>query len=240
MKLLCVSDLHLDVVTMGVPRFPELVDALMHTVEVAIAAKVDGYVFLGDLCDPDSGPVVFRCVELAIRTADFLRRNGIPSWWLAGNHDVIEDGSGRTTLDPVRHSGMVIEDPMGWAVLDKKGKIVANFVGLPFTATSHPYDPSEILRKNLLDDGTPNVVFSHLSVPGIIPGEETIDMPRGRDVMLPVELLARPDVLVVQGHYHRQQVHQHKGATVNVVGSLARLTFGEESHNPGYLLVEVA
>ena len=64
-------------------------------------------------------------------------------------------------------------------------------------------------------------------------------MPRGRDILLPTELLARPDVLVLQGHYHRQQVFHHMGAVVHVVGSLARLTFSEQNHLPGYLIVEM-
>jgi len=235
-----VSDLHLDAVTMGVPRFPELEQALAHTVQVAAQQKVDAYVFLGDLCDPDSGPTVFKCVELAIRTARCLAdAYGIRSYWLAGNHDVIEDGSGLTTLGPIRPAlgshGMVIEHPTSWA-LDG-----ATFVALPFTATSHAYDPAKFLADHLPTGahGGPYVVLSHLNVPGIIPGEETTEMPRGRDITLPLELLARPDVLVLQGHYHRQQVHRHMGAVVNVCGSLARLTHGEEEHTPGYLLCEV-
>jgi DNA repair exonuclease SbcCD nuclease subunit len=241
MKIVCTSDWHLDAVTLGVRRFPELKSAVGKSVDAAIAAKADAYVFVGDLCDPDSGPCVFRCLELAQRTALTLLDNGIKSYWVAGNHDVIEDGSGDTTLTPL------FAMPLGIDVFDRPGSADpclgdVMFTFLPYTATSHAYDPESALVKHvgaLPVEGLKHVVFSHLSVPGIVPGEETTEMPRGREVTLPVEFFkGRDDIVVIQGHYHRRQKFSRGGVDVHVVGSLARLTFGEQEHEPGYLIVE--
>lgn len=240
MKLLAFSDVHLDASTAGVPRFSDGAAAMDVIVQRAISERCDMVAFLGDLTDPDSGPVVFRAVEHAVRTALRLANSDIRSMWLAGNHDVFEDGSGRTTLAPLvplRESArvpvFVWEQPAFFTFAD------VNVVALPFTASSHPYDPAEHLRRCLSAD-RPNLVLSHLSVPGIIPGEETKEMPRGREVMLPLDALqGRNDVCVLQGHYHRRQTHVHGGVTVNVVGSPNRFTFGDEEHEPGFLIVEI-
>lgn len=237
MKLLCSSDWHGDAVTLGKPRFKDVEAAVRETVDVAIKKKVDRYLFLGDLCDPDSGVSVFRCVGLAIEVARTLSNNAIPSIWLAGNHDVIEDGSGETTMTPLRglddSNIQVIEQP----------KAFGTFLALPFTATSHAYDARKFVTGILDSKHLPPqfTVLSHLSMPGVQPGEETTDMPRGRDIEFPLDLFpeGRTDALILQGHYHRQQRHVFQGsAPVHIPGSLERLTFGEQGHEPSYLLIE--
>lgn len=235
MRVLACSDVHLDHVTLGVPRNKELRAAMTRTLVAAVEEEIDLYIFAGDLCDPDSGVSVFRCVETAIMVSRQLAYKGIASIWLAGNHDVIEDGSGDTTLTPMRHLGdqriTVAEQPGLYC----QGRVLA----LPFTATSHAYNAEEFVNEI---DASPSIVIAHLSVRGIIPGEETTEMPRGRDIDLPVEAIHKrwPDALIIQGHYHRQQVFRHTcGAEVHIPGSLARLTFGEENHTPGYMMFEV-
>lgn len=244
MKAVVVSDIHLDHVTHGVPRFRELRAAVHRTVDVAIEEQAGLYIFAGDLCDPDSGSSVFRCVEVAIEAAWRLSQRGIPSIWVAGNHDVIEDGTNDTTLAPLRAMNpdmiYVFEEP-GVAKFgdpDKKGREVF-IIALPFTATSNPYDVESFLVAAAETVSAPRadvVIVSHLSVPGIEPGEETKEMPRGREVLLPVEAATKYAGLVLQGHYHRQQ-RTKEG--IWVVGSMARLTFCEEKNDPGYLVVRI-
>lgn len=233
MKLLVTSDWHLDWTTHGVDRFEELRAAVRETVDTAIRERVDLYLFLGDLCDPDSGSSVFRCVEVAIEAATRLAGNRIQSVWMAGNHDVIEDGSGRTTLAPLCgiHDTKihVSERP---AALPFYGKVL---ITLPFAPTCRAYDPEKWVTSNIVGDPRDKIVIGHLSVPGIIPGEETTEMPRGREVVFPVAA-SEGVALRMNGHYHRRQVTPEG---IHIPGSLARLTFGEEENNPGYLLVEV-
>ncbi len=235
MRILLTSDWHLDWVTHGVSRFEDLERAVEATVRHAVDTRCDAYGFCGDLCDPDSGSRVFRCAALAIDAALDLSDAEIPSFWLAGNHDVIEDGTGGTTLAPLAALGsreiVVCEQP---DVATVGGLVVAL---LPFTASSHAYDAEECVR-NLDNHQHVHMVVGHLSVPGVVPGEETADMPRGRDVVLPVDEIKRrlPRARIVQGHYHRRQVTKDG---VIIVGSLARLTFNEEGNDPGFLVLEV-
>jgi exonuclease SbcD len=254
MKILLTSDWHADARTLGHARFDDVDRAVRQTVDAAIKQKVDAYCFLGDLCDPDSGSSVFRSVELAISTAVALSREGILNVWLAGNHDVIEDGSGDTTLSPLRplvsaYAGLtyLFERPgtvLAGQGLDKRAVFIR---ALPYTATSHGYDPTEHVGRSTKVDArmTANtylIVLAHLAVEGVQPGEETKEMPRGRDVTFPRVSFPEEDSTthLFNGHYHRQQTHGMPGyRPVHIPGAPARFTFGEQDNEPGYLLVEV-
>lgn len=241
MKLLVTSDWHADAKTIGHARFGDVERAVGEMVQRAIELRVGAFLFLGDLCDPDSGSAAFRSVELAVSAAMTLSRAGIRSIWMAGNHDVIEDGSGDTTLSPLRPL-----DCMGSLVeVVERPRCLELGVGLrlqllPYTATSHPYDPKA--EVDGLDwRGCKLVVAGHLAVEGVEPGEETTDMPRGRDVVFPRECFSLADkVVLLNGHYHRQQTHERPGfVPLSIPGSPARFTFGEQDNRPGYLIVEV-
>jgi DNA repair exonuclease SbcCD nuclease subunit len=99
-KILATSDWHLDATTAGFDRFDDVSEAIEEAISVAVAERVDLFVFLGDLCDPDANRAP-RCVAKAIDVAQRLRNKMIPSRWLVGNLDVIEDGSGTSTLAPL-------------------------------------------------------------------------------------------------------------------------------------------
>lgn len=237
MKLVVSSDWHPDHVTHGVRRFAEVKEAAHRTVDRAIEERADAYVFAGDLCDPDTGSVVFRCVELAVEVATRLAARGIPSAWVAGNHDVIEDATGDTVLSPLRALANMTDEI---EVFERPGVFAragAHVICLPFAATSHAYDVEATiadLGQGLERDKT--IVVAHLNIAGVVPGEETTEMPRGREVWLPVEAAKRVARHVVSGHYHRRQRTKDG---VWIIGSLARLTFGEEGNEPSFLILEV-
>lgn len=232
MKILCTSDWHLDWVSMGVSRFDEVSRAVDKTVEEAVRRRVDLYLFTGDLCDPDSGTSVFRCAAKAIEVAKRLAAEEIQSVWVVGNHDVLEDGSGDTTLTPLKETGYAV-------VFDKPAFMRVNstthLLALPFTASSHGYDPAAFVKEHRQFFEGPWIVAGHLMVPGVVPGEETLEMPRGRDVVFPIEECSGA-ALMINGHYHRRQ--KSPGGVV-IPGSLARLTAGEQHHEPSFLVLEV-
>ena len=257
LKINAISDLHLDWSTSGIARFNEGRSALDKAVEDTISRRANVFVFCGDLCNPDSGSSVFRCVAAAVAATLTLARHDIVSIWLTGNHDVIEDGSGESTLEPL------VAVSRTWSGSDlihvANGKVAFNrmlwfrnrpyqFVCLPFVATDRAYDAAEMIRSLPSGGETslnlPMIVFSHLHLRGIIPGEETQDMPRGRDIWLPDEQLkkiseSRP-VHVFSGHYHRRQVHTTpSGLEVNIIGAPVRFTHGEESHVPAFLRIDI-
>lgn len=241
MKIIVSSDWHLDASTSGLPRFDDVSAAVDEVIEAARRENADAFLFLGDLCDPDTTRS-HRCSAAAIAAA-IKCRTAIKTFWLAGNHDVIEDGFGTTTLSALRESEVATR------VFEQPG-VVSPFSGvsiiaLPFTARSHAYDPAEYVERvaesgALGDDKV--IVIGHLNIEGITPGSETTDMPRGRDVFLPTAAIKKhlPNAIVLNGHYHhRQEFMSRDGVVVHIPGSLERLTFGEERNEPGYLIVEV-
>lgn len=238
MKIVVASDFHLDHISQGVDRFDELNAAVTEVVRYVVDKKnhCDLFIFLGDLCDPDGGTRMFRSLELAMYAAVTMTTHDIPNIWIAGNHDVIEDGSGRTTLSPMRcFTGQLKKQTH---LFETPGCMEINRVQLmvlPFTASSHAYNAEqEIAKANLRADA---IILSHLNVPGIVPGEEATDMARGRSISLPPSKVLKGKT-VLQGHIHQAQTFQYGDSKVHIPGSLARLTFGAETHTPGFMVFE--
>lgn len=199
------------------------------------------YLFLGDLSDPDT-PRTHQAVALGASTASELwHEHGIPSRWLVGNHDVIEDGTDASTQwSMLMFSRHVNPGSRGFEVWSRPSVEVigdVSFVSLPYTPRSHAYDPAEFVRTVEVTTRWV-VVAGHLSIRGMIPGSETRELPRGRDVFFPLdECRSRwgSRALLLNGHYHTQQVHEG----IHLPGSLEKLTFGEQSAACGWLIAEI-
>jgi DNA repair exonuclease SbcCD nuclease subunit len=239
-KVLATSDWHADHSTSGVDRFEDIRAAALQTVEVAIQERVSLYAFLGDLADPDDGPRALRAVGLALEVQEKLHGCGIAQVWIAGNHDVIEDGSGRTVLSPLAKA----ERSMCWVfenlpmrMSDPHGSVAgASVLAIPYPAASASVDVAEHVRRWSNNVGERGLVLAHCTnVDGARQGEETLEMPRGRGVRLPQEDLPK-GWTVLNGHFHTPQVTP---AGVIVPGALARLTHGEETNDPRFVLLEI-
>lgn len=243
MKIVYSSDYHLDVSTAGVLRCAELARAVDHVVNYAIVKRADIFVFGGDLMNPDAGSIVFEAMRITLAAANRLSMMGVCSFWLSGNHDVVEDGSGRTSLEPLKSCSPLVR------VVDRPESMLidgVHFTFLPFTASSHPYNPEEFVRENVSTEAPHHVIISHLThVRGISPGEESIDMARGRSLSLPDECIVERRqgraMTVLSGHFHRGGTYETPaGLSVHVPGSLARLRFGpEEDIDPAFIVVDV-
>jgi DNA repair exonuclease SbcCD nuclease subunit len=229
MHLTVVSDLHLDARTGGMSRHNDIEAALFDAVDSA-NAKSNLFICLGDVCNPDSGSCVFQCIRTLI---EVTKRLHVPSLWLAGNHDVIENGSGQTTLEPLKSLGdkvSVIDSP-GWYAYSATKPI--GIFALPFTPYSHKYDPKVQIQRDQHAPSSVQLVMGHLNVKGAQPGDEE-DMVRGREVWLPVpEIQTKwPQAMIINGHIHQRQTTPDQ---VHIPGSLERLRFDEERHRPGWL-----
>lgn len=244
-RFLVLGDLHLDQSTAGVDRFEDGAAALGAAVAKAIELQVDAFIFPGDLADPHTARAHRAAAELAKAQAE-LRRNLVLPIFLAGNHDVVEDGSGSSVLDALAHSelGLVLTRPRMLTIhslrlRSARSRPVCTLIALPFTPSSHNYDPDAWVRAlpPPQDPTLPVLVVGHLNLEGITVGSETTEMPRGRDVFWPLEALRErfPGALLVGGHYHAAQEYQG----VHIVGSAARLRFDERDNEPGYLVLEV-
>lgn len=238
-RMLLFSDLHLDAVTMGVPRFEELLGTLAQVKEIARVNECSSYVFLGDLCNPDS-PTAFRCVAAMAEWGREMRKDlGAEGYFVDGNHDVVEDGHGTSVLSPLASvdGAEVVHSPSEYV---QDG---VNLAFLPYPSRAKSYDPTKwakVFEKNT------GLVFGHLNLKDAVPakreggdevdeygaivGTESEEMARGREVMWPVKnLRARcPGAKLFGGHYHG-------GVTfggVHIVGSPALFTFGEQANRP--------
>jgi len=243
MKIVCTSDWHLDQSTAGVDRFEDTCQAIDVSVDAAIAMKADAYLMCGDLTDPNNVRS-HRAVAKAVQVQMKLCGADVFPIWVVGNHDVIEDGSGVTTMSALSHcapdyADHVIAEPCVVAVRDGKRWRRCDVIGLPFTASSHAYNPDEYIRSLVgkVDAAGPVLIVGHLNHGGITPGSETADMPRGREVFWPMEAIREcfPNSVVIGGHYHTPQ--EYDGCTI--IGSMSRLRFDERDNDLGYLVVDL-
>lgn len=250
MKVLITSDWHLDWTTAGMNRFDDVFAAVNDTVQVAKRLKVDAFIFTGDLTNPDSLRAHAASEVAVLVAATLWNDHGIMSRWVVGNHDVVESGSPTRLPLHTLASVRALEHAFGSTcvrvydapTVERFGDLA--IVALPFVPRSHAYDPAEFVREVGVGLGMPEVeegasvlVLSHLNIEGIESGSETTDMPRGREVFLPLADIRKrwPDAVIVNGHYHKRQTFNG----VQIPGSLERLTFGEEANEPGFLIVEV-
>lgn len=239
MKAVVSSDWHLDWATAGHPRGLDVMIAIGESVDHAVEIGADLYIFTGDLTDPYS-PRTHAAVSTAVQTATHLWiEHGIMSRWLVGNHDVIEDGSGSHTLDPL-HGLAVGLGGRAVGVFSNPSREVfegdLTVVALPFVARSHAYDPALYVSHVEAPNPGRVIVLGHLNIEGIESGSESSEMARGREVFLPIDEIRKrwPNAVIVNGHYHKRQLFNG----VQVPGSLERLTFGEDTNEPGFLVVE--
>lgn len=244
MRIVASGDWHLDAFTGGLSRFEDL-SARVDEV-IGEAEQSDLFVFLGDLTDPDTEGT-HRAVQAACEVASNLASRGVPSAWIVGNHDVLEDGNQTSTLAALlgieRGGGIpgglikVYDRPS--AELKKLGTEQLGFIALPYPSRSAPYDPREFVADlQSPPAGVPILVAGHLWLEGAEPASESTDMARGRSVYWPLEELKRFDgsrVVLVGGHYHRQGLF----SGVHIAGSLERLTFDDGGHEPGFLILGV-
>ncbi len=214
------SDWHLDAVTCGVERFAEIAAQVDGLARRAIEAG-EPFAFLGDLCDPDSASAS-RCIAYAVGVASRLKAAGVPSVWVAGNHDVVEDGRGHSVLEALASLGdplvMVAEKPEQFVI---EGLAVR---ALPYTARVGAYDAAAVVRALDVVERPlePLAVLGHLMVPGALMREESHEMARGREQTWTGAECgdAWPRF---NGHYHCQQ----QCGPIWIPGSLATLSFGE-------------
>jgi DNA repair exonuclease SbcCD nuclease subunit len=247
-KIYYSSDWHGDASTSGLDRFDEVASAAHVVADAAIDARRTDevfFVFGGDLCDPDTTRA-FRAIALAIDIARKLSANGVPSLWIAGNHDTIENERGSTVLEPLAAMAEHHASDSAWIEVCEEPRDLCPGLGveilvLPYVARARAYDPVDVVKKACPEDGHAHrvLVFGHLTVPSAERGSESDDFARGRDLVFPVEACrARwgDRAFLANAHYHRRQVTRDG---VHIPGSLARLRHDEEQHEPGYLVIDV-
>jgi DNA repair exonuclease SbcCD nuclease subunit len=235
MKVAISADWHLDAISNGIARYPDLSRSVDEVVR-RVGAECDVFVFAGDLCNPDRGARTLRAIGKAAEVAKNLALFDVESYWIAGNHDVVDSEEALSTLSPlIGGDGVVIEDVFS-APLDEKWWLVA----LPYISKLR-FNQEEFLAKveselvSISNDGCRALVVGHCTeVGGAKIGNETTLMARGRGMPFPVELCQRHGAVMVNGHYHKRQVTPDG---IVIPGSLGVLDFGEEGNTPSFEIV---
>lgn len=238
MKLLVRGDLHLDLVSDGVPRLEEQERVIERTIEAVRILEPDVFVDLGDLFDrPKPSPSAYAVALSYLRRIRRDRR----AFVLAGNHDKPSRGPVSAlepflNLEAIGFADVVVE-PTAVDVGDTR------LIFLPFvTDWEARRDGFESSRQSLdrfveiaLADAERAVAFTHLEVPGSrLADDERVQ----RDVgtAIPEALLEDDRVLrIYAGHVHKYQIV----GKVTVVGSALHVDFGEAADPKGMIYVEV-
>lgn len=234
MRICLVSDVHIDRVTCGVSRFEDIWDSLTEIIK----AEYDWLFFLGDWANPDNR-LALRSSAAAVKFDDI---NDRPSYWITGNHDILEDGYGTHTL-------LSLQAKYPFNVFSKPRYLEENqfrLIALPYTARVNAYLPGDFIRETHSkikdkDDPRPLIIIGHLDCEGITPGSEINEMARGREIFWPTKEIGAcfPDAHCFGGHIHKRQVYNRNNCKIQIVGSLSRLSFDEAENEPGYCIVEI-
>lgn len=245
-KLLLTADWHIDAITAGIPRVDEIDYFVDQLKEAVVREQVNHLIHLGDFFNPGGMLCSFYTEKVIEIVRELLSLGCLNSVVLiAGNHDAIESSRGTTTISPVAaaFSGeprvQVFEQPSSFILTAQPDQIIRG-LALPYVArAAYREEAFSEAVKGLSELGDfPLIVVGHMTVPGAVLGSESSDMPRGRELDLPLhELVKLRPSLIAGGHYHRAQVTE---SNVAIPGSPFRFTFGERNDKKkGFTIVEI-
>lgn len=231
-RCLVLGDLHLDARLHGRDYHDDVSRILFEEVLPRVSSN-DVVIQLGDVTDPDRGARTFRALCTLREFLGDVKHRGARAIVLAGNHDVIDDfrcSECQSTLHGLDDVADVVEVPR---VFEVGGAVL---LALPWMSQAHVKDRSQLMLDTFEStDASTIVALTHLDIPGLVPGGEA-DMPRMGKLEIPSQILESDRVkLVLAGHIHKPQIV----GKVQVVGSLARLGFGEAKDQKGFVEVEL-
>ncbi len=268
MRVLHFSDLHIGVENYGrtdpntglSTRLGDFLTALDELVEFALSNQVDLVVLAGDAYK-GRDPSQTHQREFAIRLRR-LSAAGIPTFLLAGNHDLPAMASRANaveifaTLDVPnvyvgsRLANHTISTPAGPVQIvavpwPTRGAMLARDEsrGLSIEqirqATEDRMTAAIMRNVETLDPDTPAILTGHVTVNGATTGTER-SMMLGNDHVLNMSAIGQPQLeYVALGHIHKHQVLRAAAPVVAYSGSLQRVDFSEESDEKGFCVADI-
>ena len=268
MRVLHFSDLHIGVENYGrtdpntglSTRLGDFLAALDELVEFALSNQVDLVVLAGDAYK-GRDPSQTHQREFAIRLRR-LSAAGIPTFLLAGNHDLPAMASRANaveifaTLDVPnvyvgsRLANHTISTPAGPVQIvavpwPTRGAMLARDEsrGLSIEQIRQATEDrmTAAIRRNVetLDPDTPAILTGHVTVNGATTGTER-SMMLGNDHVLNMSAIGQPQLeYVALGHIHKHQVLRAAAPVVAYSGSLQRVDFSEESDDKGFCVADI-
>lgn len=242
MKLLLISDLHLDLKTFGVidpetginTRSLDGIKALRQVVEYATlkSNKIDYLIMSGDIFDNKSPSqnVINEFFQLIKK----LSESHVKTYILTGNHDNSKVETRQTALDLANILGLP-------NIYVTRGDEYLDLEDLQIVSPNywHSVEETEQILDNLtkkVDFNRPAIVVAHLEVP--YPGSygaysDSLDI-------LPLEVLQKHDKYLFHmlGHIHKPMILS-KEPLIFYTGSLVRCSFTEEFDEKGFLVCEI-
>ncbi len=267
-RLLHFSDLHLGIENYGrldpqtglSSRLQDFLRSLDAVMDFALGDNIDLVLFCGDAYKTrDPTPTYQREFAKRIRR---LSRAGIPTFLLAGNHDLpLAAGKAHTLeiFDTLDVDNVTVADRLGTYAIETTGGPI-QIVAVPWPIKSHLATKDEFkglklaemnaLLANLIDDlvseeiagldpTLPTVLAAHGTVFGATYGSERSVL-LGQEVIIPSTVVANPAFdYVALGHIHKHQVVRNADPPAVYAGSVERIDFGEEAEEKGFVLVQV-
>ena len=271
MRILHFSDLHIGVENYGrtdpntglSTRLGDFLRALDELVEYALANGVDLVIMAGDAYK-GRDPSQTHQREFARRLLR-LSNAGIPTFLLAGNHD-LPAASGRANAVEIFSTLQVPKvyvgaRPVTYAVPTRVGPLQVLAVPWPSRGAMLAREETrglgiDAIRQELerrmttiiaqqaqaIDPDVPAVLAGHVTVNGATVGSER-SMMLGSDHVLNVSAVQQRQLeYVALGHIHKHQVLRppgEGGPAVAYSGSLERVDFSEEKDDKGFCVVDI-
>lgn len=243
------SDLHIGLVTDEIERTDEIIGVLEHVFKHALKIKADAVVLGGDIFHNNTPNE--HLIAMFIHALNILNGSAIKIYVMVGNHDAIAKHSRKSCLSFLHKiekgypNVRLIDRPLNKRMFRLEAGDVY-FTFLPFIRQAHVegmtvqqcMDKTVAQMNRKLEMGDRWFVFSHLNVPGVIPGTEETMLKRV-DVQLPKLLMEtriggnRPTV--IQGHIHTKQ----DLGNVHIVGSPVFVDFGEKEKQKYFLEIDI-
>ena len=246
------SDFHLGLYTDEVSRTAEIIKVLIFIAKHAVKIKADFVVFGGDIFD-NNKPSEFLIAQF-IRVLNILRKAGIKTFVMVGNHDAIADSERVSCLSFLKkmksgYPNVELVDDVKFKMFHdgECGKVY--FLFLPYLTKATIPDNYKSVQQYVdskvrgyykkLSWPDELFVFSHLNVPAAHPGSEE-SMLKKVDVHVP-DILTKQNILkgvrttIIQGHIHTKQ----DIGNIHIVGSPIFANFGEKEDQKFFLQLNI-
>jgi hypothetical protein len=223
MKIAIIGDTHLGRVLHGYDLTPHIRSVMYSFLWACKSHEVDYAIHLGDVGDRPVWSISQQ--KLVLQWCNEFERAGIQLYILAGNHDVTNTPGVASALDVVKAA------PYRLVTVVDRPSVFDGMVFLPFPSPSlHESDEEwQTEVDGVLHRGGPvsPLIFAHLNVDGARLNQEWVY--RGDRYTVPKTIRS-----VFSGHIHLPQ----QAGKVRCVGAAARLTFGEKTNRPAFLIVD--
>ncbi|MDF2615457.1 MAG: sbcD [Sedimentibacter sp.] len=250
--LIFAGDNHYDLKTEGIDRNIDISNAKQQAIKYAVELKESGVeVYFIEPGDIFHG-VRPRAESIALAISDYkqLDSEGIPTYLVAGNHDVIDERGKTSALEPiiaaqfsmlnVYHDIELVKIREGLNLITLPHISKARAAEEGYKNVQEFIDHKSALIEKRLNPEEYNIVIGHLNITGATVGTEEF-MIKGAHEDFPNVLRKSSKIsYIFNGHYHKAQIISNPdGAPIIITGSISINDFGERTETKAFFDLEV-